>query len=273
MKFLCRATDHELSYRVLEAFAEGTPQADIGGVGCELWCWPDEEYGWEIPVYYGILRGCGEAIKEDMRQGRPFVYIDHGFFGDKDNVNLTGHYRIVVGGLHHKIPEWPKIEGMDWPGIIPPPARRPACAPIVLIPPSEHVAGFYGIDLPDWIRRFKAMFPKSVVSTKADGNLDSLLGECRGVLAHSSTAVIKALKTGLPAWCTAERAPIPNHGMYNPEDLLCWLAERQFTLVEIRDGRHLQFLRREIEKFRAEGVRSPSVGGGTSHTENRPYPL
>ena len=265
MKFLCRATDHELSQRVLEEFAEGTPGALFSHLSGVV-------YPVEIPVYYGILRGCGDAIKEDMRQGRPFVYVDHGYFGDRDNVNLTGHYRIVVGGLHHRIPEWPIPATRPFdPAFDPIPPMVPLrhSGPVVLVPPSEHVANFYGIDIADWVRRFKTPFVNTVVSTKADGNLDELLKTCHGVLAHSSTGAVRALYMGLPAWCTAERAPIPNHGQYLREDLLNWLSERQFTLGEIRDGRHLQFLRREIENFRPEGLRSPGVGSGNTHAEDR----
>ena len=259
MKFLCRATDHELSQCVLEAFAEGTPGALFSHLSGVV-------YPVEIPVYYGILRGCGDAIKEDMRQGRPFVYIDHGYF--KDNVSFAGHYRLVVGGLHPKIPEWPKPEHPLMPGEFLPMQPLRHSGPVVLIPPSQHVANFYGIDVADWARRFKTPFVNTIVSTKADNNLDELLKTCHGVLAHSSTGAVRALYMGLPAWCTAERAPIPNHGQYLREDLLNWLSERQFTLGEIRDGRHLQFLRREIENFRPEGVRSPGVGGGDTHTKD-----
>lgn len=263
MKFLCRATDHELSRRVLEAFAEGTP----GALFCHTTCllWPDE-----IPVYYGILRGCGDEMKDHLKNGRPFVYIDHGYFGDKDNVNLTGHYRIIVNGLHHKIPRFPEPSTkVDLPEIAP---WRPTSMkqPLILVPPSEAVADFYGIDRWVWVDRERCEFVNTVVSTKADNNLDELLKDCRGLHTHSSTAAVKALMLGISARCTAERAPAPPHRTYGRHDLLGWLAERQFTLGEIRDGRHLEHLRREVE---GEGKRpsgEPSPGGGYRHEPEVP---
>lgn len=259
MKFLCRPTEHDLSDRVLLAFAEGTPRTLTLRCGLRVDIKPDE-----IPVYYGILRGCAEAIKEDMKAGRPFVYIDHGYFGDTDNVRLSGHYRIVVGGLHPRIPEWPKSDKL----VVAAAERQiKLCDPMILVPPSAPVADFYGVDVADWIRRFRAVFPRVVISSKTDNNLDSLLENCRGVFTHSSTAAVKALCMGLPAWCTAERAPVPNHAKCDRIGLLAWLAERQFTLEEIRNGRHLQFLGRQIEEFRAEN--SPGIGHENSAGSER----
>ena len=234
MKFLARVTDHELSIRVLGAFAEGTPLTCRSGVGGDLW--KDE-----IPVYYGILRGCGEAIKEDMKAGRPWVYIDHGYFtGD--------YYRMVVGGLHHRIPENPKPANNSS-GMTFAPLRDEPGGPMILVPPSAAVADFYGIGIEDWIGRCLSVFPSAAVSTKAMGNLSVLMESCRGLVTHSSQAAVKALTMGIPAWCTAERAPVPNHGIYDRADLLGWLVERQFTLKDIESGRHLGHLEREIKAY------------------------
>lgn len=246
MKFLCRTTDHELSHRVLDAFAEGTPRTLVTTVGrCAL--------GGEIPVYYGILRGCKEDIHADMLAGRPWVYIDHGYFGDHDNATLTGHYRIVVGGLHHRVPEWPEPDDKNCLWLLPSSNSRKITqkSPAVLVPPSPAVADFYGIGIDDWIGQ-RTTAPPVVVSTKATGNLKELMKTCRLVVSHSSTASVMALVAYIPASCTAERAPVPNHELYERDKLLCWLLERQFTLEDIRNGRHLKHLRREVEGFEKE---------------------
>ena len=246
MKFLCRATEHKLSQEVLEAFAHGTPGTFISLLR-------GATYPEEIPVYYGILRGCKDAIHEDMRVGRPWVYIDHGYFGDKDNENLTGHYRIVVGGLHHKIPEWPgpldRECGSAYVAAMSPMQPMPRGAPVVLVPPTNAVADFYGIGVQDWVGRFRGNL---VICTKGSCDLDAYLKNCDRLISHSSTASIKALMMGIPGECTADRAPVPNHGNFGRSGLVSWLAERQFTLEEIRNGRHNEHLRREIEAFEAD---------------------
>jgi len=250
MRFLGLFTEHPLSLRVLDAFRVGTP-----GTGLYPITWGLSGTG-AIPVYYGILRGGKERIHVDMRFGRPWVYIDHGYFGDHDNENLTGHYRIVVGGLHHRIPEWPKSSvPRDIGGIVvlspfrnADELRANAGNPLVIVPPSPHVADFYGIDVDDWVRQHGSV-PPVVVSTKASGTLYEAMKNCRGVVSHSSTASVAALAAGIPASCTAERAPLPNHGSYDRRDLFGWLAERQFTLQEIRNGEHLGHLNGEIEAW------------------------
>lgn len=260
MKFIARFTDHGLSRCLLEEFAYGAPNVEVAGLNNRAGVLMVADG--HIPVYYGILRGCGEAMKEDMKAGRPFVYIDHGYFGDHDNETLTGHYRMVVGGLHHRIPENPvplsaiKID-------LEPERVFHNEPPMVLIPPSEAVADFYGIDAVEWVRRFSDLFGNFVVSTKAMGNLSALMDNCRGIITHSSTAAVRALVMGIPAWCTAERAPVPNHGIYDRDHLLGWLAERQFTLKEIHNGDHLPHLNREVKEFLAarRGMGSDTLAG------------
>jgi len=236
-RFLSRYTDHYLSQMVLDNL--GWPMAHIS---------ERYESGEYVNVYYGILRGCAEAIKADMAAKVPFLYVDHGYFGYLEPELGCAFYRIIAGGLHSVIPEWPKPGCYDsFMSSRLKPARLPCKdRTVILVPPSTPVADFFGMDRRKWIGDTgKSLGCPTVLSNKGSLDLAGLMVKHDSLVAHSSTAAVQAMMEGLTVCCTAPRAPIPSGG-YDRRELVSWLAERQFSLAEMRMGQHLDYVDREI---------------------------
>ena len=248
--YTCMITEHRLSRMVLGSFAKGS-EADFAPVG-------SEPTG--IPVYYGILRKCGEAIKRDLAEGKPFVYVDHGYFARSRHEigDYSGHYRIVKNGLFPRIPYDRPItdlgESRWWDAdlSIAKWLDRPIGCHVLVSPPSPPVAEFHGIDRQKWvdglIERGEVSLP-IVVTDKAKRNFWPNILSSRLFVSHSSQGALEALRLGIPAACTSERSPLPPdlNGSIGAGDsdrlsLFCWLAERQFTLSEMESGEMMEYL-------------------------------
>lgn len=202
---------------------------------------------------YGILRGCGEIIRECQRIGRDFYHIDHGYFGRGQE--FEGYYRVTQNafqweGIAEKPPfrfERLKIRMSPW---------RKNGGHIVVIPLTGNIARFLGIDGDEWlssvINEIKQNTARRVlVKRKKYGSLTSVLRDAHCLVTHSSNAAVDAVISGVPVVCLGPSACKPVSTQMkdietpNYPDRLSWafdLAYRQFTLDEMRSGEAWELL-------------------------------
>lgn len=201
---------------------------------------------------YGILRGTGEIIHQCQWVNRDFYYIDHGYF---KRGHYDGFYRVTRNALQTAVlgpapdDRWRSL-GEDIR-----PWKRTGRS-ILVIPLTEPVGAFRGIDIARWessvvneislhTDREIRVRPKPRPGEKPGRLLSEDLDDCWCVVTHSSNTAIVALMNGIPVITLGESAAKPVSWRFehieNPwwpdrAPLFHWLAYKQFTLDEMRDG-------------------------------------
>jgi len=183
-------------------------------------------------IFYGIHRGCGNAMHSCKHTGHDYYYLDNGYFdaeyvdrsGKKD---LSGTYRIVKNGMHEK------YKGPSFP-LVPNTIMEKA----LLIPPSPYSAYFHNTTPEDFIQTIGYWFPdlEFTVRTKAsDVDIESDIMKHHVVMAFNSMAVIKAVELGKPVLDTKG---VFQHGVarYKIQDIHDFYKNKQFTLNQIAGG-------------------------------------
>jgi hypothetical protein len=227
-------TDHPFSRMVCAAFARG-----CGGRLVK-----PEDAGARV-ASYGILRGCGEA----MRRADEFYYIDHGFFGRSDPSKGDGYYRVIHNAL------WPSSEPdhSDYAhqrlaahleaGHLRFRPKRKTGDHIVLVPPSRYMTEYFGLH--SWTDDTIAELEKHtdrdfVISEKTSTTIEHCLANAWCVVSDHSNANIVALINGIPAIFTN---PVRKNSELSqiedpPYDLRIFtrLAASMWTLDEMASG-------------------------------------
>jgi hypothetical protein len=239
-------TTHERSKVVGRAFAEGCG----GGVINIFKLQELAKRKIIVPrvASYGILRGCGEAIKA----AKDYWHIDHGyFFRSSTPEAYDGYYRITKNNFWHdglskcnsdRFARL-KMQGLqlkDW---------RKTGNHIIVVPPSKYMADHWGMH--DWLRDIVAEIKKYtdreiVVSIKNETPLERVLPNAWALVTDHSNAGITALLEGVPTIFTnparklGEISEIENPPM--DRDFFYGLAYQQWTLEEIRSGEAWNYL-------------------------------
>ena len=239
-------TTHERSKVVGRAFAEGCG----GGVINIFKLQELAKRKIIVPrvASYGILRGCGEAIKA----AKDYWHIDHGyFFRSSTPEAYDGYYRITKNNFWHdglskcnsdRFARL-KMQGLqlkDW---------RKTGNHIIVVPPSKYMADHWGMH--DWLRDIVAEIKKYtdreiVVSIKNETPLERVLTNAWALVTDHSNAGITALLEGVPTIFTnparklGEISEIENPPM--DRDFFYGLAYQQWTLEEIRSGEAWNYL-------------------------------
>lgn len=230
-------TDNEVSQIVGKAFEKGG--AEIEHVN-KFWI-DNSSHAMEgpIPIFYGILRGVGAALRTCQFLHHPYVYVDNGYFDavyrdSTGHKEMTGNYRIVKNDLIEKYTGKPrKIE-----------PRRPL--KILALPPTPYSANMQDTTPEDWFLDLKKL--RAVTKDHVDVRLKDekkplaeQLQSYDGVLAFNSMSVMEATKHGKAVWdfhgCfrNADRftSEIP---YYNYDELRAFYSTKQFTLEEVAEG-------------------------------------
>jgi len=196
---------------------------------------------------YGILRGCGEIIKECEWVGRSYYHIDHGYFG---RGHYDGYYRITknafqwIGGISgYSSDRWEalKVEMKRW---------RKSGRHVVVCPISGYLGDFLGIDAEQWtaavVREISLHTERPiVVKDKHRGTLKEALVDAWCLVTHSSNAAVDALVDGIPVVALGRSATAPVAWHLTDMEKPHWperepwahaLAHHQFTLSEMRGG-------------------------------------
>lgn len=203
-------------------------------------------------MFYGILRGCGDLMKECDWTGREYYYVDHGFFR---RGYYDGYFRVCRNGRFpgnfRSCPSdrWEALgtELRPW---------RRSGSHVVVCPISAQVGDFLGIDTERWtasvVREISLHTDRPIIVKPKDGEpLKDVLEDAWCLVTHSSNSAVDAVVAGIPAvvlggdhlghvgWTLRNiESPIwPDR-----ESWVHWLAYNQFTLEEMRRGLNLAAL-------------------------------
>ena len=193
----------------------------------------------DTQIFYGIHRGCGNAMRVCQYLNIDYYYIDNGYFDARYvdvnmNKDLGGTYRVVKNDMIQP------YEGLS---------KNEPLLPLTfcVLPPSPYAAYFYDTTPEDWIsdqydilsRLGHTMFLRGKDSEKP---LDEDLEQCDAVLAFNSMAVMRAIELG--------KAVYTSHGIvrnshlltealpyYDIKDVRAFYADKQYTLDEIGQGK------------------------------------
>lgn len=218
-------TDNIISRTVAGAFRESGVEVDHV-----------DNFTPQPSIFYGIHRGCGNAMHLCTYTNNDYYYLDNGYFdaeyvdrsGKKD---LGGTYRLVKNGMHERY-EGPSYEVL--PGI------RTA----LLIPPSHYSAYFHNTTPEDFVQQIGETFPKmefTVRTKSSDIDIESEILRHDCIMSFNSMAVIKAVALGKPV--------LDTHGVfqaglkkYRIEQVKEFYHDKQFTLEDIAGGKWIKSL-------------------------------
>lgn len=230
------ATNHVHSRVVCNAFAKGS-NGKIVSPGPLL----------EGPaMVYGILRGCGEIVKQCEWVNRDYTYVDHGYF---KRGYYDGYFRVCRNGLQAKIcDDFPPDRWEDL-GVGLRPWNRTG-RHILVCPISNYLGRFLGIDAEKWtetvVKEISRHTDRPIVVKHKDGN-PLPLKDAWCLVTYTSNASVDAIISGVPvvvlgdhpakelswSWEDIESPKWPEREPW------CWnLAHHQFTLKEIARGAH-----------------------------------
>lgn len=228
---------------VVAAFADA--------IGADLAYAEDQEEGdaLGVSVVWGVLRGSDKVIERSRRDGRPFYYIDHAYFGRGHGNN----YRISrdsyeAGPIRDCPPDRLMSLNIDlrpW---------RSGGGAILVCPPTQYFCDAHGC--PNWLQdtvtalRRATDRPIEVRKKPAAGEpvepLHSAFSRAWAVVAHSSNVAVEAVVAGVPVFVAPSSAAAPMGEVDlsrielprrpEREAWLAHLAYSQFSLAEIRSG-------------------------------------
>jgi len=241
----------------INMFAHGCGQEPVDSDEFEF------DHSTEPLVLRGILN---RNIRRCIKKGRPFYYVDSGYFGNQPNEkNPQGWklwHRIVPDDLqHNEIVQRPN-DRWEYFGIKFQPRRYGSR--IIVAAPDEKPCKFYGIDQQDWVTKTVDTIKKYtdrpvVVRQRASSRQDRvftdplvqvLQDDCHALVTFNSVAAIESVLTGVPTFVLAPAnaaRPVANTDLsqidtpYWPDqDKLyawaCHLAYGQFHVTELQNG-------------------------------------
>jgi lipopolysaccharide biosynthesis glycosyltransferase len=211
-----------------------------------------------IPV---AIRGIAKRkiIHRCKEEGRPFYYIDTGYFG---NNKLKSYHRITKNSMQYTgdlDPNCPDdrlakcdVQQKKWR-----PGRN-----ILICPPSQKAMNFWNLDLEEWlsltITTIEAYTDRPIVIRKKLArservNMDTmemaLSRDVHCMVTFNSIAAVESLINGKPVFTMGPNAaqPLANTDLSRIEspfmpsmaevhNLLCNLSYQQFTTKEMKDG-------------------------------------
>lgn len=228
------ASNHVHSRVVCEAFAKGSNGKIVPPVSLL-----------EGPAMtYGILRGCGEIIKQCEWIGRDYTYVDHGYFkrGYYDGYFRVCKNRLQAGverdfspkrweALDQKLQPWNR-DGRH----------------VLVCPISGYLGKFLGIDEKKWtetvVKELSRHTDRPIIVKHKDGT-PLPLEDAWCLVTYTSNASVDAIISGVPVIVLGDHPArylswtwdqIESPVWYEREPW-CWsLAYHQFTLKEIARG-------------------------------------
>lgn len=239
--------------------------AGVAPTTIETWQYEQEPH--KGLVLRGIMKH--DIMKRCWKDGRPFRYMDTGYFGNRPNpLNPHGwkwYHRVVDNNLQHDaiIPRpadrWEKLR-------IPIQSWRRTGRNIIIAAPDEKPCKFYDIHPKEWldttvakikqhtnrpvIIRNRVADPKARTRNSETSFSAVLAGDVFAVVTFNSVAATEAILAGIPAFVTAPcnaAKPVANqdlanidHPWYPDEQMVhawaCHLAYGQFHISELEDG-------------------------------------
>lgn len=207
-----------------------------------------------LPVFWGILRGNGELIRQAMLEKRMFLYIDHAYLRRGHDLK---NYRVVVNNLQNTEPiNWfmpsDRLDKLVCPPIEPWVAEHKER--VLVCPPTDHIAKFFGVNANEWTEKVcqdihQEKFLPLVRQKTSTRKLEEDFSLVRAVVTFNSSVAIKALQCGIPVYTsehsaarrmgfgiehlyTLVRPPTPERRI----EYFRWLAYKQFHISEMEAG-------------------------------------
>ncbi len=225
-------TDNSISMGVSRAFEKG-------GVQVKHVDWFDHNE--PSPIFYGILRGTGSAIRTLQHLEKGFTYLDNGYFNavyvDKNRLkDMGGMYRVVKNDLIE-----PYTEGPDK-------VYTSAPMKVLILPPTPYMAFMYDTTPEDWncewINKVQSAGHTPIIRSKEtqfDKPIAQEIAAADAVLAFNSMSVMQAAKMGKAIYTT--NGIVRNADKVGSEiqyfdygNLEEFYETKQFTLEEIGEG-------------------------------------
>lgn len=251
----------------INLFAQG---AGVSPTTLETWCYEDNQ---DPLVLRGILKH--KIIKRCWQDGRRFLYMDTGYFGNRPNPqNPHGWkvwHRIVPDNFQHgnKIIERPADR---WEKLKIPVESRKLGSKILIAAPDEKPCQVYGIELQQWIDQtistIKMHTDRPVELRQRDPNrqrrlvndFQSALKDVHAVVTFNSNAATESVMSGVPVFvlapCSAalpvantDLSQVDNPWFPDPDLVQAWcrhLAYGQFHNTELTDGTAKRILEQEF---------------------------
>ena len=233
-------TDNPLSCMVMSAIAEGNPSAVARHIKDFKKVIDNPSAG---DVFYGILRGCGTAMRICNWIGANYYYIDNGYF-EAEYVNqsmlknMDGKFRVVKNDM---------IELYQGPRPMYEADVKRIC---LLVPPSPYTANFYDTTPEDFVQEtaqhlFRHGVSVIVRDKSSESPLEDQLGQCGFVVSFNSMISMEAIKRDIPAYDA--RGIFRNiydifqndfrpHLTTTYHELQKFYEPKQFTLEQFRNG-------------------------------------
>lgn len=273
---LCLTTVREdKTLRLMEALKQGIPE--------ETQIVRDYPRGGSHPfIIWGHLHNALDVIPHAEEQGRPYWFIDNGFWNSAKG-GPTGYYRLTYRGL---VPQQLKVsenrlpwQQQDW---------RKDGRHILIALPGEHYGAAHGLDMVDWgssIRAKVERYTDRPIKVRSKNNPVPIwqdLKNCWAVVTHSSNAAVDAVVQGIPVFVEPSSAAAPvgctdlsqleNPSLPDMAAREAWwrsLMAQQYTISEMAQGvawRYMEMVRRA-----ADGEHIRSNTGGHSIPDPVPY--
>lgn len=259
-------TNHFISQRVMLSVKNGfkvvSKDTSLFKEGARKGLFKDEA------ILYGILRGCSDVIHHNFRNGCDYLHIDKGYLKPH---HFSGYYRISLNDTqaHYKEVKLPsdrleqlQIKLKDW--------QENKSGYVLIIPPTEAICIFYGIDCAQWIKTtiHKLNGKPYKIRAKEDMETISLESDLKAascVITFNSNVALEATIAGVPVIATSKHSVVRDWNNLtmidletcfeksvglDREKLLKFVSYHQFTLKEIDKGLAAAI----IKKMRAENV-------------------
>jgi hypothetical protein len=182
-------------------------------------------------IFYGILRGCGNAMNVCKYTGNDYYYIDNGYteaeYVNKDWLKNTrdGTYRFVKNDMIDK-----------YEGSVKPTQPTNPIKSCLLIPPSPYTAYFYNTTPEDFILEIANKYPDfkyTIRKKSADTDLESEILNHDCVIAFNSMSIMKAIELGKPVMDCKGVTRQKELLLYNYEDVINFYKDKQFKLNDL----------------------------------------
>lgn len=252
-RFHIYATDHAHSRNVCGAVAKGTglPMVPVA---------PLQDGG---VCMYGFLRGLLPTLSAARAEGRPWVYIDRGYFRASRGDDYTGYFRLTRNGLQHDgRGDADAAADARWSALMLKlaPWRRQG-KHVLVCPPGDTWLGAmgapYATTQKEWIgktldqlhanteRPIRIRYkPKNVAQPEVP--LIEDLQDCWALVTHASNTAVEAACAGVPVYVLGpgpgqlvgqrDLTKIESPVYPDRESWVRVLAANQWTLDELRRG-------------------------------------
>lgn len=201
----------------------------------------------DIHIGYGILRGMDDVFRACDRLGRPWFNIDKGYWKPG---HYDGYYRISLGGTQQTTfnglePDYAFIS--DNVDCVFRREMRNTGRKILVCPPTEHVAKFFGVDIRHWETMNAGNTSDYLFRRKGcERPLQHDLDQCSKVVTFNSSVGWEALRQGIEVVSDPIHSIVgayqkfidkPLHLDFNKRcKFFAIQASLQLTLSEMRNG-------------------------------------